>query len=96
MPLTATFWVGYVNQYLEVRWQNLPASTDAIVVARSQNASGTFSELITILSPELTGPRSVYVVDSAFNLPYYYKLDARASGTLLQEFGPVFLPPIGQ
>jgi len=90
----ADFWVLHVNQYIEIGWQNLPSSTNAIVIYRSSSSTGPWMQIVEQTGIDSSIPSFIRLVDSAINIPHYYKMEALATTTLLTTYGPVFLPAL--
>lgn len=95
-PQSGNFWVQYVDQKIEIGWQNLPPQTTRIVILRSVSDDGPWD---VFLSQESQGENEAYtiqVVDNAVGQPFYYEMNTFAGTSLLGTYGPVYLPPTGQ
>jgi hypothetical protein len=60
---------------------------------RSPSGTDPWTDLLSQSTPNAIGPVTIRFVDNTFGIPYYYKLDAFNSGTLVSTYGPVFLSP---
>ena len=90
---TESFWVLHVNKRIEVGWQNMPSGTVKVITSRSLNSNGPWTKLIEQRGTFGSTPYVIQLLDNTITSDYYYKLDARASNdTILQTFGPLFLP----
>ena len=88
----ASFWVEHVNKNIEIGWQGIPASTTLAIVYRSSSETGPWSELL-----RQTGPHTSYLIrliDNTLDRAFYYKMAAREGTTVLQTYGPLFLPAL--
>lgn len=93
---TESFWVGHVNQKIEIGWQNMPSGTDKIIVSRSTASEGPWTKLFEQQGPFENKPYVIRLVDETINSPQYYRLEAfSSSGAILQTFGPLLLPALG-
>lgn len=90
----ADFWVLHVNQYIEIGWQNLPSSTNALIIYRSSSLTGPWIQVVEQTSVDSSMPSFIRLVDSAINIPHYYKMEALATTMLLATYGPAFLPAL--
>ena len=86
------FWVQHVNKRIEIGWKNLLAGTDSIVVDRSKTQSGGYSQFLEITNP--LPADSLHLVDNTINEAYYYKMTALGGTSILDVFGPEFLPAL--
>ncbi|MBI2034043.1 MAG: hypothetical protein HYT13_03015 [Candidatus Liptonbacteria bacterium] len=94
---TENFWVEHVNQRIEIGWQNMPSGTDKIVVSRSVVSEGLWKKLFEQQGPFENKPYVIRLLDETIDSPQYYKLEAlSSSGAILQTFGPLLLPALGQ
>jgi len=91
-----SFWVQHVNQSIEIGWQDLPASTDGIVVSRAATSTGPWNQVLAQNNPGETGSFSITLVDGTLGDPYYYQLVAFHGTTTVATYGPIFLPATGQ
>ncbi len=89
------FWVTYPDagqNRLLVGWQNLPSATTRIVLSRSINSGGPWSNFFLQQNPVIVGPYNIYLVDIGVGTSFYYQLAAfDANGLRLATFGPVYL-----
>jgi hypothetical protein len=85
------FWVEHVHKAIEIGWQSLP-SGDAAVVYRSTTEHGPWQELFRRTNPEPTS--LIRLVDDALNTDHYYLLRLIQDGTIVKQYGPVFLPKL--
>lgn len=92
---TGTFWVqhGNGNQSIDIGWQNLPSSTDSIIVFRSADQNGPWNQLLQENNPGTNGSYSLGLVDGTLNDPYYYELTAYQGTSTLATYGPDYLAP---
>ena len=95
-PQTGTFWVQHMTPAIEFGWQNLPSSTDGIIISRSSATDGPWSIVISQQHPEVIGPYTIRVTSDAVNQAFYYKLDTKENSTLISTYGPLLLPPSAQ
>jgi hypothetical protein len=84
------FWVDHVNKNIELGWQGIPASSTLVIVYRSQSQTGGWAELMRQKNPESS--YLLRLLDNTFDQAHYYKLEARSGNTVLQTYGPEFLP----
>ncbi len=84
------FWVEHVNRSIEVGWQNLPATTNLIIVYRSTNNSGPWLELFRQEDP--MSPSSLRLLDNTLQAAHYYRMEAKHDSTVLKTYGPLLLP----
>jgi len=88
-----SFWVKYVNNAIEIGWQNLPPPTDMIIIYRSKNKTGPWDELLRQRNPDTTGPKFIRLVDFAVGIPYYYKMEAYSQSQSIAVYTPILLSP---
>jgi hypothetical protein len=93
---TGSFWVQYVDQKIQIGWQDLPASTTAIAVLRAADVNGPWSTILAQSNIDPTGPSTIQIVDDTLNQTSYYELDAKTGSTVIAVYGPVSLPPLSQ
>ena len=91
-----SFWVQHVNQSIEIGWQDLPTSTTAITVTRSQDKNGPWNQILSQQNPSPSGSYSLQLVDGTLGDPYYYEMTAFTGTTTIGVYGPAYLPPTGQ
>lgn len=92
VPVTYTFWAQYIDNKIELNWQNVPSDTDSLYVFRSAASSGPWTSLLTQYHPTIGAPGSIKIVDETVSQPFYYRMEARAGSQTLGIYGPVFLP----
>ncbi len=90
IPL-ANFWVTHVHKKIEIGWQNIPANSTKIIIYRSTNETNGYEKLLEQQNPK-TDYDFIRVDDNTVYESYYYKLETRTDSTLLQAYGPIFLP----
>ena len=90
------FWVQHINQSIEIGWQNLPVNTDGIVVVRSPDQDGPWSQILKEQNPGISGSYSLQLVDGTIGDPYYYEMSAYQGTNLLETYGPAYLAPSAQ
>ncbi|MBI4094939.1 MAG: hypothetical protein HY435_01970 [Candidatus Liptonbacteria bacterium] len=92
---TGQFWVLHADKRIEIGWQNLPSSTVAVVVYRSEGENGPWEKLD---EKESINPGQAYafrILDHTLHVPRYYRLDAKSgSGAVVESFGPLLLPAL--
>lgn len=93
MP-TTTFWVQHVNQKIEIGWQNIPSSTTKLVILRSKTENSGYEQLFIQQDPITAGNDFIRLEDNTVRDSYYYKMEARTNTSLIQSYGPTFLPAI--
>jgi len=86
------FWVQHIDKKIEIGWQNIPPATDEVFVYRSTSTNGPWELLLDQNSP--ADSYIIRLVDNTVGVDYFYKMDARQNGHLLQSYGPVFLEAI--
>lgn len=91
-----SFWVDHANQSIEIGWQDLPAVVDSIIVARSQDKTGPWNQILAQKNPSPSGSYSLQLVDGSLGDPYYYEMTAFTGTTTVGIYGPIYLPPTGQ
>lgn len=89
---TASFWVEHVHKKIEIGWQNIPSTTNKIIIYRSKTETGGYTQLFVQENPVVGGSDFIRLDDHTINESYYYKMEARSGTTLLETYGPVFLP----
>jgi hypothetical protein len=88
---TNNFWVQHVDQKIQIGWQNLPPTTDGLVILRAQNQDGPWAVVLTQENPGVNGAYSIQVVDDTLGTPYYYEMNAVEGSTTIATYGPVYL-----
>ncbi len=89
------FWVQHINnRNIEINWQNLPLTTDNIIVTRSSGASGPWEQLLVQNNPAAPGHGNIALLDLTINQDQYYRLQARSGESVIQTYGPVLLPAL--
>ncbi len=88
---SGTFWVQHLDQKIEIGWQNLPAQTTSIVISRSQNQNGPWTNVLALQNPGTAGSYSIQVVDNTLGVPYYYLMTAFAGSATVATYGPAYL-----
>lgn len=88
---TGSFWVRHINNYIEVGWQNIPTTTNAVKVYRSVNQNGPWTLLMQQNNPDAVGPAYIRLIDLTISESYYYQLTAFDDTTLLATYGPEHL-----
>jgi hypothetical protein len=91
-PHADNFWVEHVDQKIALGWQNLPTSTDNIVIYRAPNQDGPWTIVLSQNNPVVDGPYTFQVVDDTLGAPYFYKMNANEDGTTVASYGPTYLP----
>lgn len=92
VPSTYTFWAQYVDNKIELNWQNIPTGTDSLHVFRSVTSTDTWVSLLIQYNPPIGVPGSIKIVDETVTQPFYYRMEARQGTQTLGIYGPVFLP----
>lgn len=92
----ANFWVLHVNQNIEIGWQNLPSSTDMVIVLRAQSENGPWTTLLEQKNPSVSDPYFIRILDESITATYYYLMRAFRGGTIVQSYGPLMLAGIAQ
>lgn len=90
-PPAGEFWIQHTHQYLEIGWQNLPATTGRIIVYRGDTSSGPWEVLLDQTSPDPTGPYVIRLSDDSLTEPHYYRLEAQNNGIVTGSYGPYLL-----
>lgn len=88
---SGTFWVKHLDQKIEIGWQNLPSQTTSIVISRSQNQTGSWTDVLTLQNPGTAGSYSIQVVDNTLSAAYYYAMTAYAGTATVATYGPIYL-----
>ncbi len=88
---SGTFWVQHLDQKIQIGWQNLPSQTTSIVISRSQNQTGPWTDVLTLQNPGTGGSYSIQIVDNTLGVPYYYAMTAYAGTATLAIYGPEYL-----
>ncbi|RJQ28360.1 hypothetical protein C4571_03860 [Candidatus Parcubacteria bacterium] len=91
----ADFWVLYINQFIEVGWQNISTSTNKIALYRSASQSGPWLKILEQTGVDPTQPDVVRFGDNSSGADHYYRMEALDGSTILQTYGPVLLPALG-
>jgi len=89
---TTTFWVQHVNEKIEIGWQNIPSSTTKLVISRSQNENSGYEQLFVQQDPITAGNDFIRLEDNTVHDSYYYKMEAKTNTSLIETYGPTFLP----
>ena len=88
------FWVQHVDQKIQIGWQDLPAGTAQIIVARAPSDDGPW----TAVPPKPIATNTAYsiqVVDDTLGDPDYYEMDVYdGGGNIIATDGPVLLQPL--
>ena len=92
VPVTYTFWAQYVDNKIELNWQNIPTGTDSLHVFRSATSTGPWAGLLIQYNPPVGISGSIKIVDETVTQPFYYRMEARQGSQVLGLYGPVFLP----
>jgi len=90
-PIRPDFWVDHVNSGIEIGWHNLGAGIGAIIVYRSPNQNGPWTELFTQRDP--VSPSSIRIFDNTLYTPHYYRMETIQNHAVAGQYGPLFLPP---
>ncbi|MEY4731335.1 MAG: hypothetical protein RL681_281 [Candidatus Parcubacteria bacterium] len=90
-PPAGEFWVQHTHQYIEIGWQNLPATTGRIIVYRGDTTTGPWEVLLDQTSPDPTGPYIIRLSDDSITDPHYYRLEAQHDGIVTGSYGPYLL-----
>ena len=86
---SGNFWVQPLDQKIQIGWQDIPAQATSIVVVRSTNQNGPWSQLLSQQNPGTSG--SIQVVDNTVGQPNYYEMNAIAGTSTIATYGPVYL-----
>ncbi len=90
---TENFWVLHVHNKIEIGWQNIPSSTNQIIIYRSKTETGGYQKLL-----EQQNPKTTYdflrIDDHTLPEAYYYKMETKMNSTILETYGPEFLPSL--
>jgi len=96
-PPTYTFLVEYQHgNTIHIAWQNLPENADTLVVYRSPSSNGPWIELLKQSGITPGSPGEIGLIDDSITSPFYYRMEALASGNVAANYGPNFLPGINQ
>ena len=85
------FWVQHVDQKIQIGWQNLPPTTNNLVIFRAPNQDGPWSVVLSQKNPGVNGAYSIQIVDNTLGQPYYYEMNAAADNVTIATYGPVYL-----
>ncbi len=89
---TTTFWVQHVNEKIEIGWQNIPSSTTKLIISRSKTETSGYEQLFIQQDPITAGNDFIRLEDNTIHVSYYYKMEARTNTSLINTYGPTFLP----
>lgn len=89
---TITFWVQHVNEKIEIGWQNIPSSTTKLIISRSKTETSGYEQLFIQQDPITAGNDFIRLEDNTIHVSYYYKMEARTNTSLINTYGPTFLP----
>jgi len=90
-PTIPSFQVSNSPTWIEITWQNLPASTTLIVFSRADNPGGPWNIFYSESDPETAGPFTVQIIIDTPNVPFYYQLTAFENTAIIGTYGPVYL-----